>query len=132
MNISAIVKNSFNQHQVLVQTNNDAKDIAIPPKSTGYGSSINGGELLMMALATCFCNDLYREAKKRNLSIDSVEVECTSDFGAEGDPGSNFRYKANVISNASPKEIEDLIRQTDQVAEIHNTLRKGLNVTLQK
>jgi len=43
-----------------VQTDNDFKPITIEPKATGYGSSINGGELLLLALATCFCNDIYR------------------------------------------------------------------------
>jgi uncharacterized OsmC-like protein len=132
MKISATIKNSFNQHNIVVQTNNDSKTIVIPPKSTGYGSSINGGELLQLALATCFCNDLYREAAKRNLPIDAIEVVSTGDFGAEGEPGTNFQYKVNVTSNASPDEIKDLINYTDQVAEIHNTLRKGLNVTLQR
>lgn len=132
MNISATLKSSYNQHEIALQTNGDSKAILISPKSTGYGSSINGGELLLLSLATCFCNDIYREANKRKISIDAVEVECTGDFGADGEPGSNFQYKANVISNASPEEIKDLINLTDKIAEIHNTLRKGLKVTLTK
>lgn len=132
MNIKAAIKSSYNQHEIVVQTNDDLKTIAISPKSTGYGSSINGGELLLLSLATCFCNDLYREANKRKILIEAVEVECTADFDAEGEAGANFHYKANVISKASTKEIEDLIDYTDKVAEIHNTLRKGLNITLTK
>jgi len=58
--MSASIKSRFNQHQVNVQTDNDFKPITIEPKATGYGSSINGGELLLLALATCFCNDIYR------------------------------------------------------------------------
>ena len=132
MNIKAAIKSGYNQHEIVVQTNNDSKTIAISPKPTGYGSSINGGELLLLSLATCFCNDLYREANKRKILIEAVEVECTADFGAEGETGTNFHYKVNVISNASTKEIEDLIDYTDKVAEIHNTLRKGVNITFTK
>ncbi|HTJ50022.1 MAG TPA: OsmC family protein [Cyclobacteriaceae bacterium] len=130
MNISAIIRSSQNQHEINLQTNGSSKAIIIPPKSTGYGSSVNGGELLMLALATCFCNDLYREAAKRNIAIDSVEVECTGDFGAEGEPGSNFQYTAHVSSASSQEEINELIKHTDTVAEIHNTLRKGLSIKL--
>lgn len=130
MKISAIIKSSFNQLQTSVQTNDASKELQIAPKPAGYGSSVNGGELLMLALATCYCNDIYREAAKRNINIKNVEVECHCDFGGEGEPGSNFKYKVNIESDASPSEIEYLVQQTDRVAEIHNTLRKGLEVTL--
>jgi len=132
MLMSATVKSGLNQHDVEVQTNGATKQISIAAKSTGYGSSINGGELLLLSLATCFCNDIYREAAKRNIIVDGVEAEVTGEFGAEGEPGYNFRYKAKVTSNAPQDEIDSLIAYTDQVAEIHNTLRKGLNITLVK
>lgn len=132
MLMSATIKSSLNQHQVEVQTNDAVKQLHIAVKPTGYGSSINGGELLLTALATCFCNDIYREAAKRNIIVEGVEVEVTGEFGAEGEPGFNFQYKARVTSSASQQEINSLIAHTDQVAEIHNTLRKGLSITLMK
>ena len=131
MKISATLNSSFAQHTIVVKTDDNAKEMHIAPKSSGYGSSLNGGEILMVALATCFCNDIYREAAKRQIEVKSVEVEFHSDFGSEGEPGTNFRYKAKVDSTASPTEIQDLIHHTDQIAEIHNTLRKGVNVMLE-
>ena len=86
----------------------------------------------MLSLATCFCNDLYREAAKRNIEISSVEVTTTGEFGAEGEPGTNFKYSATVKANVPEAEIQALVRHTDSVAEVHNTLRKGINVTLEK
>lgn len=86
----------------------------------------------MLSLATCFCNDIYREAAKRNIEVTGVEVEFTSEFGAEGEPGSDFHYRATVLSDAPDEEVQALIAHTDQVAEIHNTLRKGLTVKLVK
>lgn len=83
-------------------------------------------------MATCFCNDIYREAAKKNIAVDSVEVEATGEFDAEGEPGFNFQYNVKVRSAAPQQEIDDLIAHTDQVAEIHNTLRNGLNITLTK
>ncbi|HVV03578.1 MAG TPA: OsmC family protein [Puia sp.] len=130
MKISASIKSSFSQHETSVQTNEAEKKLQIAPKPTGFGSSINGGELLMLSLATCFCNDIYREAAKRNIAVSAIDVTVTGEFGGEGDPGYNFSYKANVISEAPAPVIEELIRYTDQVAEIHNTLRKGVNITL--
>lgn len=132
MKISARVQSRLNHHESFVQTNESVKEMQITPKPSGFGSSINGGELLLLSLATCFCNDIYRESAKRNINISSVEVEVTGNFGAEGEPGSNFKYKTNIISDSSASEIEDLISYTDKVAEVHNTLRQGLNITLVK
>jgi uncharacterized OsmC-like protein len=130
MQISASIKSSLNNNAVSVKTNDTAQGVKLPAKATGLGSAINGGELLMLSLAVCFCNDLYREAKKRNLILTNVEVIVSGEFGAEGEPGKNFQYKTNVASDADESEIDELIRHTDAVAEIHNTLRKGLNVRL--
>lgn len=130
MKVSASIKSNFNHHEVVVQTDEAAKSIQISPKASGYGSSVNGGELLMLSLATCFCNDLYREADKRKQVISGVEVLFNGDFGAEGELGSNFTYSVNIISEASASEIKELIAFTDRIAEIHNTLRKAITVTL--
>jgi uncharacterized OsmC-like protein len=104
----------------------------IPPRPSGYGSSANGGELLFLALATCYCNDIYREAAKRGLNIEQVEVTVEGDFGAEGDPAKNVTYRAKVTGQASEAEIRELISHTDQVAEIHNTLRVITPVILEE
>lgn len=130
MQMSAHIKSSPNRHEVEVQTDGAAKSLQIAARPSGLGSSINGGELLLLSLATCFCNDIYREAAKRKISISDVYVEVTGEFGAEGEPGFNFQYRAHVTADASQRAIEELIDHTDKVAEIHNTLRKGLNVTL--
>jgi organic hydroperoxide reductase OsmC/OhrA len=130
MQIFASIKNSLNRHTVTVATNGTEKQLQIAARETGYGSSVNGGEMLLLALATCYCNDIYREASLRNMIVENVEVTCFADFGGPGEPGSNFRYEVRVTSNASKAEIEELIRHTDQVAEIHNTLRKGVDVNL--
>ncbi|MBS1600154.1 MAG: OsmC family protein [Bacteroidetes bacterium] len=130
MKISASVNSSFNQHKILVQTNEAVKEINISPKQSGFGSSVNGGELLLLSLATCFCNDIYREAGKRNLNISNVEVIFNGEFGGDGEPGSNFTYKTHIISDAPAAAIAELIKHTDSIAEIHNTIRKGLDITL--
>lgn len=130
MKITARVDNSQDQHHVTLTTNDNSHSIVIPPKSTGFGSSANGGELLFLALATCYCNDIYREAAKRNIQVERVEVEVEGDFGAEGEPARNVTYKAEVQARGTEEEIRELMEHTDTVAEIQNTLRVGTEVKL--
>ena len=85
----------------------------------------------MLALATCYCNDLYREAARRGVSIDSVEVEASAEFEGVGLAARNIRYKARVVSSASDADVARLLRETDAVAEVHNTVRAGVAVKLE-
>lgn len=94
------------------------------------GSSVNGGELLFLALATCYCNDIYREAAKRNIHVQQVEVEVTGVFACEGEGAREIRYRASVDADAPREEVLALMRHTDTVAEIHNTLRASTSVVL--
>lgn len=131
MKIVATIKNSLQQNDIIVETEGIKKEIVIPGKPGGYGSSVNGGELLFLSLATCFCNDIYREAARRKINIGSITVTVSGQFGNEGEPASNINYKVNIESGASKDVIASLIDHVDKVAEIHNTLRKGIDVSLQ-
>jgi organic hydroperoxide reductase OsmC/OhrA len=130
MKISALVQNSEGNHQVTLRTNDNSHSITIPSRASGFGSSANGGELLFLALATCYCNDIYREAGKMGIKVESVEVEVEGDFGAEGTPARNVTYRAKVAAHASQEDIQALMTFTDQVAEIQNSLRVEIPVVL--
>jgi len=132
MKVSASIKNSFGKNEISVATNSVIKTLTIAPKDSGYGSSVNGAELLLLSLATCYCNDIYREATKRGIQVDEVTVDCSSEFGAEGETGKNFYYKPLIKADATPEQIEELIKFTDGIAEIHKTIRMGLEIYLQK
>jgi organic hydroperoxide reductase OsmC/OhrA len=127
--ISAVVRNASSRHEVVVSTGNSEQPVAVSAKSSGRGSSVNGGEFLMLALATCYCNDLYREAARLGLHIDSVEVEASAEFPGIGLAATDISYRASVASPASAAEIAELLRTTDAVAEVHNTVRSGVPVT---
>jgi len=128
--ITAIVTNSATGYEVVVRTGNSTQPLSVPPKSSGKGSAINGGEFLMLALATCYCNDLYREAERLAVAIDGVEVEASAEFPGIGLAAMNITYRATVSSSASSSALAQLLRDTDAVAEIHNTVRAGVPVEL--
>jgi organic hydroperoxide reductase OsmC/OhrA len=130
MKISATVGNSGTQHGVAVCTDGNARPLAIPAKASGQGSGVNGGELLMLALATCYCNDLYREAARMGITLDAVEVEASATFPGVGLAATDIHYRARVSSSADASSITELLRRTDAVAEVHNTVRTGAPVTL--
>lgn len=132
MHISASIRNTGQQNEVIVTTNEVEKPLALPAKANSKGSAVNGGELLFLALATCFCNDIYREAAKRQIEVRSVEVNVAGEFGSEGEPGFDIRYEATVDADASDEEVQELIAYVDQIAEVHNTVRKGTAITLIK
>jgi uncharacterized OsmC-like protein len=129
MHIAARILNAQGSHQVSVETDGRRQSLAIPPKPNATGSAVNGGELLFLALATCYCNDVYREAGSRGITVRGIEIEVSGDFGGRGEPVSGITYRARVDADASAEEISALLHETDLVAEIHNTLRTGCAVT---
>ncbi|SDF59411.1 OsmC family protein [Terriglobus roseus] len=132
MVIAATVLSENGQHKTSVRTGNNQQTLSIPAKTEGQGSAVNGGELLFLALATCYCNDIYREAKDLNIPIDSVQVEVTGSFGGRGEPAQDIEYHATIQSSAPREQVLALMHHTDTVAEIHNTLRQANRVTLQE
>jgi organic hydroperoxide reductase OsmC/OhrA len=130
MQIAATVVSSVGRHEVTVRTGEMSQSLPVAPKGNGPGSSINGGEFLMLALATCYCNDLFREAARLGIPIQGAEVEASGEFQGVGLAASNITYRAKVQSTAPPGDIQRLLRETDGVAEVHNTVRSGVPVRL--
>jgi len=130
MKIRAKINNSQAKQEVALETDGEQHALSIAPKSKGSGSSINGGELLCLALASCYCNDLYREAAKLEIHVSSVEVEVEGEFGGEGEPANSLTYRAKIKAAEDKDRLQDLMRVTDLKAEIQNTLRAGVPVTL--
>jgi hypothetical protein len=59
-----------------------------------------------------------------------VEVQAAADFAGVGLAASNVTYRARVQSREPPERIEQLFRETDVVAEVHNTVRASVAVQL--
>lgn len=130
MLIEATVDNQRNVHHVVLATDGNRRELAVPPRASGFGSAANGGELLCLALATCYCNDIYREADRLGIDVVRVEVSAEAEFGAAGSPASRLAYRVSVSARASEQRIRELILHTDTVAEVQNTLRRGTPVSL--
>ncbi len=128
--IGARLQNSQGNQHVILRTDDRVQGVDIPTRESGFGSSVSGGELLFLAIATCYCNDIYREAAKRGITIESVEVDVEGEFGDEGVPARNVVYRARVVAAASDDEIRTLMRVTDHMAEIQNSLRVETPVVL--
>ena len=126
----ARIHNSEGQHTAEVSAGKHTASISIASKLSGFGSSVSGGELLMLAMATCFCNDIYREALQMNIEVVSVDVECSGDFPAEGAPATGVRYTAKITARAPEQQIRELAIRTDREAEVQNTVRAGTPVEL--
>ncbi len=130
MHVAARIRNTPTGHEVVVSSLRAERPFPVPAKANGRGSSANGGEMLCLAVATCYCNDLFREAAKRGIEVDSVEVDVTADFPAEGAAARTLGYSVRVRGDAPEAQLRELALATDRVAEIQNTLRGGIAVTL--
>jgi len=130
MKIAASVQNSKDSHITVVATNDIQTFLDIKPKGTGRGSSINGGELLFLSLATCYCNDIFREAESMGITVHTLEVNVNGDFGGRGEPAKNVSFDVKISADASEDRVNELLQLTDSVAEIQNTMRVNVPVTL--
>ena len=101
-----------------------------PEQAGGMGLGFNGGELLLLAIGGCYCNDIFREAAKLGMVIKSVQVDVQADWGGDPVRAQNVTYSTRIEAEASEAAILALIEQTDRVAEIPNSLRLGTPVLL--
>ena len=87
MTIQASVRNAANDHQAVVSTGGQAWRIEIPAKTAGQGSSVNGGELLLLALAVSTLSMLVRvclmvTAGQRKCALKKSIVRCHASVAA--------------------------------------------------
>ena len=82
-----------------------------PEQAGGMGLGFNGGELLLLAIGGCYCNDLFREAAKLGMVIKSVQVDVQADW--EGDPvrAQNVTYSTRIEAEASEADILALMNR---------------------
>lgn len=130
MKYSASLQNIAGKLDVMMKKGDSTNSVDIQPGRHGFGSSISGGEILFLAIATCYCNDLYREGRKLGIAVEQVEVDVDGDFAGPGEPATNVMCRIKVTAQASDAEIRKLVEHTDAIAEIPMSLRRGIQVTV--
>ena len=101
-----------------------------PDGAGGRGLGFNGGQLLYLAVAGCVSNDLYREAQALGIGVTRVRVTVGGDFSGDPPVSEEIAYAVEIEGDASPEELERLVRHVDAIAEIPNSLRNATPVRL--
>lgn len=99
-----------------------------PEQAGGMDLGYSGGELLLLSIGACYCNDIFREAAKQGIAVKNVQITVEADWGGEPVRAQNVSFSAKVEAEASEEEIRALMERTDRVAEIPNSLRLGTPV----
>jgi uncharacterized OsmC-like protein len=96
-----------------------------PTAAGGGGLGFSGGQLLYMAIAACWSNDLDREAATMGIELDGVELTVDGDFPARGAGSTPITVDVVVRSSAPEAKVCELIAEVERVAEIPRSIRDG-------
>jgi hypothetical protein len=86
-------------------------------------AAFTGAHLLHLAAAGCVLNDVYREAKQRDVPIDGVRG-----FDAVTWQSTGIDYVVELDSSASQAELDAVLDAADSTAEIPKSIRAGASV----
>jgi uncharacterized OsmC-like protein len=103
-----------------------------PVAAGGGGLGFNGGQLLYLSIAACISNDVYREAATMGIAVRRVVVDVDGDFPARGAASTPIDVAVSVESDADDAAVGALIAEVDRVAEIPNTIRGTVPVTIRR
>jgi uncharacterized OsmC-like protein len=101
-----------------------------PAAAGGGGLGFSGGQLLYMAIAACWSNDLYREAATMGVDLDGVEITVDGDFPARGSGSTPITVDLVVTSSAPEERVRELITEVERVAEIPRAIRDATPIEL--
>jgi len=87
-----------------------------------------GGHLWVLAPAGCLLNDLYREARGRDVVVDGVRVRAAGGLDETTWAPTGIRYSIEVDSPAADETVAELLRLVESVAEIPQAMRHGTTV----
>jgi organic hydroperoxide reductase OsmC/OhrA len=101
-----------------------------PVDAGGRGLGFNGGQLLNLAVAACFSNDLFREAARTGVDVHRVRITAHSEYGGRPTVSGPIEVEIEVDGDAPTERLAELVHLVDRVAEIPNSLRQGTDVRL--
>jgi putative redox protein len=101
-----------------------------PSGAGGAGLGFSGGELLYLAIAGCVSNDLFREAGRLGIALESVHVRVSGEFAGDPAVSGSVGYEVELTGAAPLERLQALVDHVDRIAEIPNSLRAGTPVQL--
>jgi hypothetical protein len=66
------------------------------------------------------------------ITVHTLEVNVNGEFGGRGEPAKNVSFDVKISADASVDRVNELLQFTDSVAEIQNTMRVNVPVTLRQ
>ncbi len=99
-------------------------------ESGGGGRGFSGGQLLNMAVAACVSNDLFRDAAKAGITLTRVRVTASSDYAGTPAVSGPIDYDVELEGDAPEDRLRALLEETDRIAEIPTSIRRGTEVRL--
>ena len=101
-----------------------------PAAAGGGGLGFNGGQLLYLAIAACYSNDLYREGATRGITLRRVAVSVDGDFPGRGAASTPIAVDVELDGDAPEAELHALLDEVDSIAEVPRSLRGTTPVEL--
>ena len=126
---NATLRNPSDVNELTLASGERSANLPIPPKSSGFGSSPSGGDLLRLAPAACATNDIYREAGRLGIAVSAVEVEASAQFPVEGHPARAIEHTVRLTARAPKVKTLAVAARTHWLAEIQGTVRQAIPVT---
>ena len=103
-----------------------------PAHAGGDGRGFNGGQLLYLAIAGCYSNDLYREAAAKGIRLTRVAITVDGDFPGRGAASTPIEVDVEVAGEAPAEALGALLEEVDEIAEIPRSLRGTTPVQLRE
>jgi uncharacterized OsmC-like protein len=121
-----------------VQTGHALAEAGLHPATGGDGSFACSGDMLLQALVACAGVTLRSVAVNRGLTVTgTVRAEGDLDFrgtlGVDADAPVGFRSIRLIFalhSNASPEQLDELIKTTERYCVVYQTLAGSLQLTI--
>ncbi|MEJ5209833.1 MAG: OsmC family protein [Burkholderiales bacterium] len=111
-----------------------------PPHLLGDDTAPNPSEAVLAALGSCLSVGLHANAVARGIQLTKLELELEGDINVTAvwgvgdlDPAKPLgftavRVKVHLEGDASPAELEDLVKHSNTWSPVANTLRNPVNV----
>ena len=104
--------------------------IDLPQDEGGQGLGFSGGELLLLAIGSCYCNDLHRAAARSGISLDSIDLTVSAKWSDKPLQLTDAHVSIRTKTAKCAVDLHQLIKQVDVATSVANSLRSGARITL--